>query len=111
MLKTYKDGNEREYDNEAEAFRGLKKNSGMIKCLFNYSHARDKDEDDLGAIGVTTYNLVLEYGEFDLNQYFHYYLPPVLEKEQLAFWSDLFLVAHAVQGIHDFEHGNEKYYG
>ncbi|ERF73563.1 hypothetical protein EPUS_07497 [Endocarpon pusillum Z07020] len=95
-LKTYNDGNESLYDNETNAFRGLSKNKGMIQWLFNYSHVEDEKA------GRTTYNLVLEYGEYDLERYFLAYLPPQLEDEQLSFWHDLFLVAEAIRDIHEF---------
>ena len=83
----------------------------MIKWLFHYSHVEDERET---ANGIT-YNLVLEHGEYDLEQYFRAHFPPQLESEQVSFWRDLFLVAKAIKGIHNFTDpsgGSEtKFYG
>ena len=48
-----------------------------------------------------TYNILLEYGEFDLDEFFAGILPPVLQTELEAFWIELFEVADAVEGIHN----------
>lgn len=76
----------------------------MIRWLFSYSHDEEQE-------GRTTYNLVLEYGEYDLEDYLRNFLPPQLEDEQLAFWDDLFLVANAVRDIHEFTHSGKEYWG
>jgi hypothetical protein len=49
----------------------------------------------------TTQNILLEYGEFDLDKFFAEQLPPVLENEIKYFWMALFEVADAVNGIHN----------
>lgn len=78
----------------------------MIQWLFNYSHVDEK-------AAKTMYNLVLEHGEFDLEQYFQAHSPPQLEDEQLSFWRDLFLVAEAIRDIHNSTQGTtaKEYYG
>ncbi|OCT51221.1 hypothetical protein CLCR_07949 [Cladophialophora carrionii] len=112
-LKTYKDGNEGLYENERNAFRGLSKNKGMIKYLFDYSQVGARPSVNESA--NETFHLVLELGELDLDQYFHFYLPPVLVEEQFHFWSHVFFVADAIRDIHAFYHvgnlGPEKYFG
>jgi hypothetical protein len=52
---------------------------------------------------TTTYNILLEYGEFDLDEFFAERLPPVLQTELEEFWRDLFEVADVVNGIHNLE--------
>ncbi|EXJ58240.1 serine/threonine protein kinase [Cladophialophora yegresii CBS 114405] len=112
-LKTYKNGNEELYENERNAFRGLSTNRGMIKYLLDYSQVGGRPSANDSA--NQTFHLVLELGELDLDQYFHFYLPPVLVEEQLHFWSHVFLVADTIRDIHAFYHagnlGPEKYYG
>jgi hypothetical protein len=120
-LKTYKEENENLYENETDAFRGLEKNKGLIRRLFDYSHMEltsghqgsNEAEDEID--GKMTYNIVLEYGECDLQEYFEQHIPPILEDDQLSFWSDLFLVADAVKDIHEFERSSggrtERYFG
>ena len=40
-----------------------------------------------------TYNILLEYGEFDLNEYFLERLQPVFLVDIMHFWNDLFNIA------------------
>ena len=112
-LKTFKPNNEDVYENERSAFSGLSGNEGMVKCLFTYSQVGAKSPVDESA--SESFHLVLELGELDLHQYFHYYLPPVFPTDQSDFWSQLFLVAHATKNIHIFDYvgllGIEKYLG
>ena len=51
----------------------------------------------------TTYNILLEYGDCDLDEFFAERLPPVFDTEVEAFWEDLFEIADAVEGIHNLE--------
>ena len=63
----------------------------------------------------TTYNILLEYGEFDLEGYFYERLPPVFHTEIEGFWKRLFEVAHALEGIHNLKIDNngelEEFHG
>lgn len=63
----------------------------------------------------TTYNILLEYGDMDLDEFFAERLPPVLQTEVEAFWKDLFEVADAVERIHNLEDRTggvvQEYYG
>jgi serine/threonine protein kinase len=47
------------------------------------------------------YNLLLEFGESDLEVFFGDHLPPVLQTEVEGFWKALFEVVDAVADIHD----------
>jgi hypothetical protein len=62
-----------------------------------------------------TYNILLEYCDWDLDEFFFERLPPPLEKEIEAFWMALFEVAEAVEGIHNLKaetgEGFEEYRG
>ena len=62
-----------------------------------------------------TYNLLLEYGEADLDEYFFTTPPPALASDIIAFWEDLFNLAKALRDLHSFESPRagveRKYYG
>lgn len=82
----------------------------MVQCLGGYSHREiqhpaTENSPDVAPEGKTkvTDNILLEYGDRDLEELFAARLPPVLPEEIEAFWVDLFEVAHAVKGIHHFK--------
>ena len=62
-----------------------------------------------------TQNILLEYGDCDLDDLFYFQLPPVLQTEIEEFWNHLFEVADAVEKIHNLTIVNDKiathYYG
>lgn len=78
-----------------EAFRALKDQDGLIAYLGDFQQ-RDP------VTNKTTYNILLEFGELDLDEYFFERSPPVLTAEIVHFWKDLFEVARAVKDIHIF---------
>lgn len=57
-----------------------------------------------------THNILLEFGEFDLDEYFadKGSYPPVLPTEIRLFWASLFEVADALRRLHNHEHKNKK---
>jgi hypothetical protein len=127
-LKVFQEGKRELYENEVEAFLALKDHDGMVRYLTDYGHtephhtenasdttAQEEEEEGEESRTATTYNILLEFGELDLDQFFGYRLSPVLQTELEKFWKDLFEVADAVKGIHDFEkfRGGERqeYYG
>lgn len=98
----------------------------MVRYLADYEHRNDSfcrvDEPNVSASaaaslarGAVTHNILLEWGEFDLEDLFTEREPPVLEAELRWFWEQLFEVATAVRGIHHFERERgqvrEEYYG
>ena len=98
--------------NERDAFHGLRNHEGMVRYLADYGHKeirRPQNSTEAGIIGEreetikTTYNILLEYGESDLDEFFAARLPPVLETEVEAFWKALFEVADAIEGIHNLK--------
>ena len=99
------------YDNEKNAFIALCHNKGMVKYLGDYGHQEPRQCQPLPSVDghtseetlVNTYNILLEYGEYDLDEYFAQRLPPVFRTEIATFWKSLFEVADAVDGIHNLE--------
>ena len=50
-----------------------------------------------------TFNLLLEFGECDLDEFFAQRNPPVLQDETDQFWKALFEVADALDGLHNLK--------
>lgn len=86
----------------------------MVQYLGEYTHA---GHQGLGTPDASdkTYNILLEYGDLDLDEYFVERLPPVFPTEIMRFWKDLFEVSEAIKGVHNLKHGKgelaEDYYG
>jgi hypothetical protein len=109
-LKTFEEGNRIVYINEKEAFYGLRYHDGMIRYLADYGHKEIQRAstgpeivvaERAGDVTRTTYNILLEFGDCDLDEFFAERLPPVFETEVEGFWRALFEVADAVEGIHN----------
>jgi hypothetical protein len=114
-LKTFEEGNRSVYKNEKEAFVGLKNHDGMVRCLADYGHHEMQRSSGQAAVSRTTYNILLEYGDCDLDEFFADRLPPIFETEVEGFWKALFEVADAVEGIHNLNvcagGMTQEYYG
>ncbi|KAI8626710.1 hypothetical protein F5Y19DRAFT_478195 [Xylariaceae sp. FL1651] len=93
------------YKCEKNAFLGIGNERDMIQCLGMVQC--EEDREILPALGVqpspTSYNILLEYGEDDLNEYFFVHCPPTLGREILDFWGKLFQIADALQRVHNLE--------
>ncbi|KAL8855594.1 MAG: hypothetical protein Q9178_007786 [Gyalolechia marmorata] len=112
-LKSFEDGSMNIYDNERRAFDALRAHKGMVRFLADYTHAerrrvetgeyyassRNQQENETRY----TFNLLLEFGEFDLDEFFAQRLPPVLQDETDEFWKALFDIADALDGIHNLK--------
>jgi hypothetical protein len=86
----------------------------MVQFLGEYTHESDQVSGTSEA-SDKTYNILLEYGDLDLDEYFYERLPPVFPTEILRFWKDLFEVGDAIKGVHNLKYGKgelaEEYYG
>jgi hypothetical protein len=65
-----------------------------------------------------SHNILLEYGQFDLDEYFadKRSYPPIRGAEILSFWQSLFEIADAIRRIHNLKHkdktgGTDEYHG
>ena len=80
----------------------------MIQYLGKFAQVRANDFK-------TEYHILLEYGDFDLEEYFDRHTPPVLPAEIVEFWTSLFEVARAVERVHKIEtkrgERQQEYYG
>ncbi|KXH25930.1 hypothetical protein CSAL01_04484 [Colletotrichum salicis] len=90
------------YKIESEAFRGFNSTLdpealGVVKYLGEYTCYSKKTNSQ-------THNIMLEFGEFDLDEYLAAKYPPVLNGEIIAFWKSIFQVAKTLQRIHQLKH-------
>lgn len=109
------------YENEKDAFNQLKGQKGIVKWLGCFTKAepnrgppKQSDVMSLERQQNATCNILLEFGEVDLNGYFHKRLIPVIPEEVEEFWRNLFRIAYAVAEIHDFKDQKssaEEHYG
>ncbi|KAL1793591.1 hypothetical protein ACET3X_008573 [Alternaria dauci] len=102
VLKSYCGNKRREFELEKEAFSGLQSNDQVpiLKYLGAYTH--DYGE---GKGSGKTYNLLLEYGEYDLYQTWadETNVPPVQAQEILQNWKSIFNIAKAIHHVHHLE--------
>ncbi len=126
-MKAFEDGHLTLFNNEKDAFQALhKQNAAIVQYLCNYGHKERVPEvvpvtseifqsAPHNACFKTTHNIILEYGESDLEECFAETAPPFLQSEVDAFWRGLFVVADAVKSIHNLkvekEGRFEEYYG
>jgi hypothetical protein len=101
VLKTYC-GNKRSFfDLEKAAFEGLANDNGVpiVRYLGCYTH----DYGDGEALAAT-YNILLEYAEWDLYQAWadETNVPPVRAEEIIRIWASYFDVAKAIRHLHNF---------
>lgn len=93
-LKVFKDGHKHLWKQEIDAYKTLGDKKGMVHYLGNFSHAPDGKG--------STYNILLEYAENDLAEYFHL-SSPVLPSHITDFWERLLRIASAIKEFHNFE--------
>jgi serine/threonine protein kinase len=117
-LKTFADGKGRFWEAERHAFDAFRNLTGMVRYLGAFTHLelvpRPRPNPDCKKRKGTlyqTYNILLEYGEFDLDEVFIHRQPPVLADEIDAFWRALFEIANVVDGIHNLTSEGHDYYG
>jgi hypothetical protein len=96
--------------NEREAYCRLPHSDGILGYFADYVHRerrrspnRQAGDTEAGGIIVRTTNILLEYGELDLDEYFAENISPVLQAEIEGFWRLLFEVAHAAEAIHNLQ--------
>ncbi|RDW91279.1 hypothetical protein BP5796_02444 [Coleophoma crateriformis] len=104
-LKSFNETEYEQYIVETDAFRGLREQDKMVRSLGNYSHQNFPSSHNEET--RTTYNIVLEFGDLDLDDYFSVRQPPVFDTEVKAFWVDLFGVGWALRGLHNLKTGND----
>lgn len=72
----------------------------MVKYFGHYK-IEDYGNDN---ILRTTHNILLEFGDLDLDEYMAVRYPPVLNAEIITFWEDIFSVAATLDKLHNFKY-------
>lgn len=70
---------------------------GMVQYLDHFTYDTHEDPQS------RTFNLLLEYGEQDLDEFFFQDRPPCLTLEIHQFWSDLLEIAKALARVHNLQ--------
>jgi hypothetical protein len=94
-LKEYSLENEDSYRWEKQAFQLFVGLEGMIQYLGDFTYEDEQDSQK------RSFNILLEFGELDLDEYFAGIRPPRLSVEIHQFWSELFGVAKALKKFHN----------
>ena len=101
------------YEWEKGAFSGLKHSDSnpIVRYLGCYSH-NETTTISAQKETATTYNLLLEYGQVDFDEYCADpgNIPPVRAIEIIQFWQSLLKIAEAISHVHKFSirHGKEE---
>jgi hypothetical protein len=109
-LKTYNEGHTDIYNTEVDNFQGV----GTLKGVVDYFGSFGFMERDNTTMRHTK-NILLEYGELDLDEYLASLVPPVLNSEIIDFWASVFAVATTLKEFHNIEvpgaHGEKRPFG
>jgi hypothetical protein len=103
-MKTYVGNKKSAFEAEKDAFSALKSNIDVpiVRYLGSFTHDYGEgiSSDDYHL--RKTYNLLLEYGELDLYQYWadETNVPPVRVNEIIRYWEKLFEIATAIRKVH-----------
>ncbi|KAI1148032.1 kinase-like domain-containing protein [Nemania diffusa] len=100
-FKSYSQQYQGFYEIEKNAFNGVMDEKNMIKCLGTVQCVENPQSPS--STPPRSYNILLEYGEDDLNEYFIVHSPPTLGSEILDFWGNLFQIAEALRKVHNLE--------
>ena len=67
-----------------------------MKYFGSYTHFDSHAKD-------STYNILLEYADHDLEEYFADKRPPTKSEDIIAFWEGIVGLCHALQKLHNLE--------
>lgn len=71
----------------------------MVQCISCYS-VSDSGKNESSKTLDETFNILLEFGELDLDEFFADSDPPAHPLEIIGFWEELSKVADALQRVH-----------
>jgi hypothetical protein len=96
-----------DYEQETFAYSALRGREGIVQCLGFWEIKKSPKESE--------FHLLLEYGYYDLDEYFENFPPPSLPCDIIKFWEELSNVAIALDKIHNMisivEGRTTLYYG
>ena len=77
----------------------LKDQPGMVQCICSYSLTESPNQVRPSSRELT-HNILLEYGELDLDEFFADFDPPVHPLEIIGFWQKFLKTADALHKVH-----------
>lgn len=92
-MKTFTQRQYHLFQYERDAFRLLQGNAQFVRCFGDYT---------ITAQSEATHNLLLEFGDLDLREYYARTSPPSTASGIFAFWKNVFKVLEAVRDLHSF---------
>ncbi|OCL07958.1 hypothetical protein AOQ84DRAFT_377203 [Glonium stellatum] len=103
-LKSFNASNSDIFDWERMVFAEIRGQTGMVQCLGGYTYDERLDDPQ-----SRTYNLLLEFGELTLDEFFAdpRQTPPILNSEIIGFWSYLFKIADTLQRVQNLTYKDE----
>ncbi|KAH0271672.1 hypothetical protein KCU91_g7231, partial [Aureobasidium melanogenum] len=92
-----------EYIQERRAFKGIRDKKGILRCLGSYNFVDNQ--------GKTHYNILLEFADLNLHEFFMDFDPPQLAEEVNSQWAELCEIASAIETLHNFEYDGARWLG
>jgi hypothetical protein len=86
------------FEDERKAYQNLRQEDGIIRCLGSWVLRLERPEKT--AKLEEEYYLLLEYGAYDLSEFFSLYPSPSTTEEILRFWEALSHLLTALGKIH-----------
>jgi len=99
-LKRFSAANKRFFDQETQAYSKLPNHFGITQFFGAFVHVDIPTRE-------RTFNILLEYGESEPEEYFRNSKPPQLLEELHALWKSLLEAADALRSIHHGPKDNE----
>ncbi len=82
---------------------GLHSNS-VVKFLGAY-HFRNGDQK------LPRDNIILEYGDRDLDEFLAENYPPIFTSDIVAYWEELFTIVDMLKHLHKLEYKGQNFFG
>ncbi|KAK0713614.1 hypothetical protein B0T26DRAFT_367389 [Lasiosphaeria miniovina] len=99
-IKSFQQEAQDVFKTEITNFMGIKSLPGVVQYIGCF---KLKEPNAQGVLRTTS-NILLEYGELDLDEYLAIQYPPILNSEIINFWENIFQVAMTLAKLHNFEY-------
>ncbi|KAI0023755.1 hypothetical protein F4780DRAFT_776381 [Xylariomycetidae sp. FL0641] len=104
-VKSFSRDNKAIFESETENFNVVSHLPGMVKCLGKYKINTTNDDNNTidDDDNVASHHIMLEFGQFDLEEYMRLHHSPTLGKEIIDFWTELSRIADALEQMHNLK--------
>ncbi|KAG9563592.1 hypothetical protein KCU71_g3702, partial [Aureobasidium melanogenum] len=102
-IKTISETRWNEYSQERRAFKGIDDKRGMLRCLGSYNSIDER--------GHKYYNILLEFADMNLHDFFMALDPPQLAEEVCSQWAEFCQIAAAIETLHHFDYEGSEWSG